>query len=296
MTTEARSASAAVNARAFTLVELLVVIAVIAVLAALLLPALAGARAQAYRIDCVNNEKQLIAAWAIYAGDNNDVLVLNGGDNAIASTRPHLWVFGGNHGAPETLTNQLYLLGANYALFAPLLPGEQIYKCPADLSTWPLWTSPLRKNYVPEMRSYAMNSYIGIVPSTTISPLSISANFKTYLKSSQIAVDSPVNRFVFMDVNPANICTPGFGVDMNLNYWIHYPSGLHGQRAVIAFADGHVEPHRWRDARTMPQLGSGSYIGHGTPAAGNLDLSWIAERTTSPVNHGTPGLLPVPMR
>jgi len=294
MTTEAKSASVTVNARAFTLVELLVVIAVIAALAMLLLPALAGAKAQAYRIDCVNNEKQLITAWAIYASDNNDVLVLNGGDNAITSTRPHLWVFGGNHGAPETLTNQVYLLGASYALFAPLLPGERIYKCPADLSTWPLWTS--KQTFVPEMRSYAMNSYIGTAPANAISPLSISANFKTYLKSSQIAMDSPVNRFVFMDVNPANICTPGFGVDMNLNYWIHYPSDLHRQRAVIAFADGHVEPHRWQDSRTMPHLDSGTYIGHGALAAGNPDLRWIAERTTSPINHGTPGPFPVPIK
>ncbi|HXR04254.1 MAG TPA: prepilin-type N-terminal cleavage/methylation domain-containing protein [Verrucomicrobiae bacterium] len=281
MPLEARSVSAAVNPRGFTLVELLVVIAVIAVLAALLLPALAGAKAQAYRISCVNNENQLVTAWTIYASDNNDALALNGGDSAVASTRPHLWVYGGNHGSPETLTNQLYLSGANYALFAPLLPGEQIYKCPADLSIWPLWTFASTIKFVPEIRSYAMNSYIGITPANTISPLSISANFKTYLKSSQIARDSPADRFVFMDVNPANICTPGFGVDMTLTYWIHYPSDLHGRRAVIAFADGHVEPHRWQDARTMPHLGSGTYIGHSTPAAGNPDLRWIAERTTS---------------
>src|SRR5215469_5038835 len=83
-------------ARAFTLIELLVVIAIIAILAALLLPALAGAKMQAYRIQCTSNERQLILAWTIYSGDFNDLLVLNGGDTATISTTPHLWVFGGN--------------------------------------------------------------------------------------------------------------------------------------------------------------------------------------------------------
>ncbi len=264
---------------AFTLVELLVVIAILAILAALLLPALAGAKTNAYRINCVANEQQLVAAWMIYFGDNNEGLALNGGDNTPTSARAHLWVFGGNHGAPDTLTNQQFLVGANFALFAPLLPGERIYKCPADLSVWPLWSA--KTTFVPEIRSYAMNCYLGTVTASIISPLSIDNRFRTYLKSSQIVAEAPANRFVFMDVNPANICTPAFGVDMNLTYWIHYPSGLHRQRAIIAFADGHVEPHRWQDPRTVPQLtGSSVYIGHGNSAIGNPDLRWIAERTT----------------
>ena len=120
---------------AFTLVELLVVIAIIAILAALLLPTLAGAKMQAARIQCMSNEKQMIMAWTIYSGDNNEKLVLNGGDAATTSTQAHLWVHGGNHGSPDTLTNQQYLVGANFALFAKILPSERIYKCPADRST-----------------------------------------------------------------------------------------------------------------------------------------------------------------
>src|ERR1035437_8686012 len=62
------------TARGFTLIELLVVIAIIAILAALLLPALTAAKARATRIACLNNLKQMGAAFFLYANDYSDQL------------------------------------------------------------------------------------------------------------------------------------------------------------------------------------------------------------------------------
>jgi len=101
-----RLCRAAVRARAFTLIEMLVVIAVIAVLMALLLPALAGGKERARRVTCKGHIRQFIVACHIYSMDNWEMLPSGLSDNPnpedshipvlSTKTREQLLLYGGS--------------------------------------------------------------------------------------------------------------------------------------------------------------------------------------------------------
>ncbi len=105
---------------------------------------------------------------------------------------------------------------------------------------------------LPGLRSYELNAYAGwIEPWDQTWDYRMSSLFRIFRKTTDIPAKIPAGLiYTFMDVNPDSICWPYFGMHMDRDSFFNFPNASHNRGGVVAFADSHVEYHKWMDPRT----------------------------------------------
>jgi prepilin-type N-terminal cleavage/methylation domain-containing protein len=264
------------DAKAFNLIELLVVIGVMAIMAATLLPALSKAKHQVVAAACLGNQKQLAAAFHMYAQDNGDRIV----QMADYDTGEMIFPAGGFWGGPtvgpgwidgaEALAATESGLSSSNAFYF-YCNNVRIYHCPGDFRVLrnPTRRDPGGWGY----DSYSRTQNLGGEP------------YRDYWGAGATytrlpAILRPASTFSMMEDSDWRGYNMGTWVVKWLGgrfVWREPPAIWHVNVCSIGFADSHAELHKWVDSSVV-SAGCGA-------GEGRADSTWAGPLEGSDYNY-----------
>jgi prepilin-type N-terminal cleavage/methylation domain-containing protein/prepilin-type processing-associated H-X9-DG protein len=284
---------------AFTLIELLVVIAIIAILAAMLLPALRGAKEQSQGIKCMSNMRQMALGWRMYALDNREYFVLASQSGTAGNQLSKYAWCQQEEDFTDNPKNYDPSVDITVGPLYPYINSYLVYRCPSDTSVINHSTG---KGIVqlPRVRTVSMNFYLGGFGGTDGPD-----GYPIYLKTTDLIPrksPGPSDPWVFLDErqdcinwgnyatdmagdNPSNPALYEFSEDM--------PGMYHDRAAGFAFADGHASIQHWLDYRTTPplqppELGASGTTGPAVPpllVPRDKDVRWLQLHSVRPISN-----------
>ncbi len=283
------------NAKAFTLIELLVVISIIALLVSILMPALNKAKQQATMAVCLNNEKQLVVAWTMYANENDDIMVrpqaLNGDWGDWVSWPQNI---DGTDVPSSSFDQYAPVCGSeeekngieNGALFKYYQDPELLH-CPGDKRALKEPAASVAKSS--GMGAWRTYSIVGVLNARgygTNNNLSSVSGAKVIRNASRIKI--PQEKYIFIeDGDTRGYNLGGWEIDPSQSPYMQFIDNIgiyHNDKGTFGFADGHADVHQWEDKdtithfRDMLQTGSGFYW---SDTSANLDVEWLCRHYPS---------------
>ncbi len=226
--------------RIFTLIELLIVIAIISILAAMLLPALNQAREKARESQCANNKRQTMMAQNQYASDHHDYYVGYRLDTPGSSSTYRLW--------SAVLCNSQDTDG-HYSVHGGGYLSKKVIQCPSSVNR----AGPEKNDY-----SFFWQSTFGIEHSSFIADPARARKMGDYIIVTDeyryfflLKMKLPSESPIYADTYSISLkgSYPRFSYSWNLgNDQVGIYMAHGGRRTIMAYADGHVA------ARTPQEL------------------------------------------
>jgi len=218
----------------FTLVELLVVLAVISILAAMLLPALGRGKSRARAVVCGNSLRQLGLAFQLYLQDNADTFPTSSPHSGLGA-QPEDWVWWQVEAGTITMRNPKR--GSVIQHLGQYQP--RLLRCPDDRaadSREVLWLSnPGTEQY---FYSYSLNAHSDAGMASFIS-----RDRTLIILNKGEKIRNPSRKIMLAEEKGAANDGPGSAV-IDDGRWqpLGYPLTMrHSGKANVTFADGHVE-------------------------------------------------------